>query len=51
MICADIFSIINTMLLYIVDYYNKLPIVKKADGLSADNLIRVAKVVFVEFEL
>ena len=48
---ADIFSMNSNTLLYIVDYYRKFPIMKKADGLSADDLIRAAKVVFTEFEL
>ena len=47
---SDIFSI-NNMLLYIVDYCSKFPIVKKADSLSADNLITAAKFVFTEFGL
>ena len=32
-------------------YYSKLPVVKKADGLSADDLIRTAKIAFAEFGL
>ena len=39
------------MLLCIVDYYSKIPVVKKADGLSAANLNRAAKIVFTEFGL
>ena len=31
---ADIFSVKNNMLLCVVDYYTKLPIIKKAGGLS-----------------
>ena len=46
-----IFTIkINTSL-YIVDYYNKFPVVKNTDDLLADNLIKVVKIVFVEFGL
>ena len=37
---AVIFTIKNNTLLSIVDYYNKFPVVKKTDGLSADSLIR-----------
>ena len=44
----DIFTIKNNTLLYIVDFYSKFPIVKKMDGLSADNLITVVKIVFAE---
>ena len=36
----------NNMLLCIVDYYSNFPIMKKADHLSAEDLIRVAKIVF-----
>ena len=50
-IAADIFSITNNMLLCIVDYYSKFPIMKKADSLSADNLIGTAKIMFTEFKL
>ena len=50
-VSADTFSINNHMLFYIVDYYSKLPIKKKADGLSADNLIRAATIVFTKFGL
>ena len=39
MVGADIFSINNHVVLCIVDYYSKFPIVKKADGLTADDLI------------
>ena len=48
---ADIFSIKNNTLLCTVDYYRRFHIFKKADGLSADNLIRTAKIVFAELEL
>ena len=34
-----------------VDNYTKCPIVKKTDGLLADDLIRVAKIVFTEFRI
>ena len=46
-----IFSIKNNTLLCIAYYYSKFPVVKKTDDLSADNLIRVAKIVFAEFRL
>ena len=48
---ADIFSINNNRLLCIVDYYSKFPIVEKADGFSADDLIRAAEIVLAEFGL
>ena len=48
---ADIFFIKNNTLLCIVDCYKKFPVVKKIVGLLADDLIRVAKIVFAEFGL
>ena len=45
------FSVKNNKLMCIVYYYSKFPIVKKGDGISADDLIRAAKFVFVEFVL
>ena len=48
---ANIFTIKNNILLCILEYYNEFPVVKKAEGLSADNLIRVAKIVFAKFWL
>ena len=49
MIDADIFSINKNILLCIVDYYNKFHIMKKAGGLSADDLIKAVRIVFTEF--
>ena len=45
---VDIFPIINNTLPCIIDYYSKFPIVQKVDGLSADDLISAAKIVFAE---
>ena len=42
---ADIFSVKNNILLCIVYYYSKFPVVKKTDGLLADDLLKVAKIV------
>ena len=36
---VELLSINYKMLLCIVDYYSKFPIMKKAEGLSADDLI------------
>ena len=49
---VDIFFVKNKHLC-IVDYYSKFPLVKKtkAVSLSADDLVRAAKIVFNEFEL
>ena len=41
---AYICSINNNMLLCIVNDYSKFPIMKKADSLSTDDLIRAAKI-------
>ena len=46
---ADIFSVNNNTLLCVVDYYSKFPIVERVDGLSTDDLIKAAKIVFTEF--
>ena len=46
---ADIFSVNNNTLLCVVDYYCKFPIIMKANGMSADDLIRAANIVFVGF--
>ena len=48
---VDIFTTKTNKLLCIGDYYRKFPVVKKADGLSADNLIRLVKNVVTEFGL
>ena len=49
MVVAYIFRINNNTLLCIVDYYSKFPVMKRADGLSGDELIRATKTVFAEF--
>ena len=46
-----IFSINNNKLLCIVDYYSKIPTLKKADDSLADDLIRAVKIAFTEFGL
>ena len=48
---ADIFSIDNETLLCIIDYYTKFPVMKRAERLSADDIIRTTKVLFAEFGL
>ena len=48
---ADIFSTKNNILLHIVDYYRKFPVVKKTNDLLVVDLIRTAKIVFVEYGL
>ena len=41
----------KSVLLSTVDNYCKFPIMKKSKGLSADDLIRAAKITFAEFGL
>ena len=48
---ADIFSVNNETLLCIVEYYSNFPVMKRADRLSADDLIIATNVVFTEFGL
>ena len=48
-ISVDIFTV-NTILCT-VDYYSKFPIIKKTDGLPAESLIKVVKIVIAEFGL
>ena len=45
--CRYIFN--NEPLLCIVDYYSKFPVMKRADGLSADDLIKASEIMFVKF--
>ena len=48
---VNIISIDKKTLLCIVDYYRKVPVMQRANGLSADDLIRPTKVVFSGFML
>ena len=41
----------NKTVLCIVDYYSKLAIMKKADCLEADDLVKTAKIILAEFGL
>ena len=49
-VVTDILPIKNKTLLCIVNCYIKFLIVKKADGLLADNLIRAAKSLFANLD-
>ena len=51
MVGAEIFCINNNMLLCIVDYHRNFPVMKKTDGLSVDDIIKAAKILFKEFKL
>ena len=46
---ADIFHFKNKHYWCIVDYNSKFPVVKRLEGLSADNLINVVKTIFAEY--
>ena len=46
---ADVFHFNNKNYLCIVDYHSKFPEVKWMEGLSTDNLITTAKVIFAEY--
>ena len=46
---ADIFHFKNKCYLCIVDYNSKFPVVKRLEGLSADNLINAVKIIFAEY--
>ena len=46
---ADVFYFNNKNYLCIVDYHNKFPVVKRLEGLSAENLITAIKVIFAEY--
>ena len=46
---ADIFQFNNKNYLCIIDYHSKFPIVKRLEGLSTQNLITRAKVIFAEY--
>ena len=45
---ADVFHYNNKNYLCIVDYSSKFPIVKRLEGLSAENLTNTVKIIFVE---
>ena len=46
---AAIFFLLKIKHWCFVDYYRKFPIVKKAISLTADDLVKAAKIVFAEF--
>ena len=46
---ADIFHYNNKIYLCIVDYNSKSPIIKRSEGLSADNLTNAVKIIFAEY--
>ena len=46
---TDIFHFNNKNYLCVVDYHSKFPMVKRLEGLSAENLIATVKVIFTEY--
>ena len=46
---VDIFHFKNKHYLCIVDYNSKFPVIKRLEGLSADNLINVLKTIFAKY--
>ena len=46
---TDVFHFINKNYLCIVDYHSKFPVIKRLKGLSTENLIATAKVIFAEY--
>ena len=46
---ADIFQFNNKNYFCIVDYHSKFPVIKRLEGLSTENLIATAKVIFAEY--
>ena len=51
MMGADVFMVNAKMLLGIVDYYRKFPIVKTVGSLAVDDLVQMAKMIFAEYGL
>ena len=45
----DIFQLNNKNYLYIVDYHSKFPVIKRMEGLSAENVIATVKIIFAEY--
>ena len=48
---ADIFHFNNKNYLCIIDYNSKFPIIKRLEGLSAENLTNAVKIIFMEYGL
>ena len=46
---ADVFHYNNKNYLCIVDYNSKFPIIKRLEGLSAENLTNEVKIIFAEY--
>ena len=46
---ADVFHFNNKNYLCIVDYHSKFPVIIRLEGLSTENLIATAKIIFAEY--
>ena len=46
--CTDIFHFKNKHYLCIVDYNSKFPVIKRLEGLSAENLINTVKIMLAK---
>ena len=46
---ADKFQLNNKKYLCIVDYHSKFPVIKRMEGLSAENLITTVKIILAEY--
>ena len=46
---TDVFHFKNKHYLCVVDYNSKFPVIKRLEGLSADNLINMVKTIFAEY--
>ena len=46
---ADIFHLNNKNYLCIIDYHSKFPVIKRMQGLSAESLIAIIKIIFAEY--
>ena len=46
---ADIFQLNNKNYLCVVDYHGKFLVIKRMEGLSAENLIATVKIIFAEY--
>ena len=46
---ADVFQFNNKNYICLVDYHSKFSVIKRIEGLLADNLIDVLKIIFAEY--
>ena len=46
---VDIFHFNNKMYLFIIDYHNRFPVIKRMEGLSTESLVITTKVIFEEY--